>query len=307
MLPAAFEALRRALPEHEVACCPSDRVLEHVADVDVLVPARGRITAAVLDAAPRCRLVQQIGAGVDMVDIPAAAARGVPVCNVPSLGSGNAESVAEMALFLMIGVARSYPLLQEAVRGGDWSVAPLGRALRGSTVGIVAVGGIGSVLARLLHSFGCRVLGVKRRPTETLRRELGLAWLGGMEDLDDLLPRVDFLVLTIPLTAETRGLIDGRRLARMQPGSYLINVSRGPIVDHDALVDALASGHLAGAGLDVFWQEPMDPSDPIFRQRVVATPHVAGYTGLTFQGASAAVAENVRRLLAGEPLLYRQN
>lgn len=303
-LPDAVAALQRALPAHQVACCPPDRVVEHVAEVDVIVPGRGRIDAAVLAAAARCRLIQQFGAGVDMVDLAAARARGIPVANVPSRGSGNAESVAELALFHLIGVGRQFPRLDAGVRERAWDGLPVGRTIRGSSVGIVAVGNIGGLLAELLRPFGCRVLGVKRWPSEELRQRLGLAWLGGMQQLGELLPEVDYLVLALPLTAETRGIIGHAELARMKPGSFLVNVSRGPLVDHGALVEALASGHLAAAGLDVFWEEPVDPADPVFQHPVLATPHVAGYTHLFFDLASRTVAENLRRLLAGEPLLY---
>lgn len=305
--PAVTAALRAALPQHQVDSCAEESILPHVAEADVIIPARGKITAAVLDAAPRCRLIQQMGTGVDMVDVTAAAERGIPVANVPSNVSGTAESVAEMALLLTLGVLRNQALLAHAVRVADWQQLPMGRTLWQRTVGIVGVGAIGGLLAQLLRPFGCRVLGVKRSPAPSVCEQLGLTWLGGMQQLPELLREAEVVVLTLPLTPETRGLMGRAELNQMPPGSYLVNISRGALVDRAALLEALASGHLAGAGLDVFWDEPANPADPLFQHNVFVTPHTAGYTELMLRRASAAVAANIQRLLEGEPLLYRQN
>lgn len=304
---SSAEAFQAALPEHDVVYCPEDKVIENVADVDVIIPGRGQIDAKAIAVAKRCRLIQQFGVGIDMVDLAAASARGIPVANVPSLGSGNAESVAEFAVFLMIGVARNYPALQEAIRTQSWDESPFGETIGNSVVGIVGVGSVGGLLARLLQPFGCRIIGVKRRRDEQLRRRLGLDWLGTMEELDELMAQVDFLVLTLALTDETRGIIGEAELARMKRGSYLVNVSRGAIVDYQALLNALETAHLAGVGLDVFWDEPVDPADPIFQYPVVATPHFAGATELMLRGNTDIIAENVRRLVDGRPILNRLN
>lgn len=297
--------LQAALPEHRVACCSEAEVLAEVGAADVIVPARAPITATVLAAALRCRLLQQMGAGVDQVDLAAAAARGIPVANVPANASGMAETVAEMAVFHIVGLLRGYPRLADAVRRGDWHGASLSPSVWDCTVGLVGLGAIGQAVARLLRPFGCRLLGVKRRPDDDLRRVLDLAWLGGPEALPELLGQADVVVLCLPLTPETRGLIGAAELSQMRPGSYLVNVARGPVVDEAALVAALASGHLAGAGLDVFWDEPANPAHPMFQYPVVVTPHVAGHSTSVLRRSSAVVAENIRRLLAGEPMLHR--
>jgi phosphoglycerate dehydrogenase-like enzyme len=303
----AVELLRAALTGHDLVCCAEHEVLDHAPTADVLIPARARITSAVLDAAPRCRLIQQGGAGVDSIDLVAAAARGLPVANVPAEVSRMAEAVAELAVFHVVGLVRQVPALMNAVRAGDWQAAPISPSVWDKTVGVVGLGAIGRAIVRLLRPYGCRLLGLKRRPDEALRQALGLEWLGGQSDLGALLNQADVLVLSVPLTAATRGLIGAAELAQMRPGSYLVNVSRGPVVDEAALLSALASGRLAGAGLDVFWDEPADPAHPIVKYPVIITPHVAGYTTSVLQRSSAVVAENLRRLVTGEPVLYRVN
>ena len=301
----AFEALRAALPEHIVTCCDEAEVLARAAEAQVLVPARARINAAVLDAAPRCRLIQQMGAGVDGVDLAEAARRGVPVANVPASASGMAQAVAEMAVFHMVGLIRGYPSLASAVRAADWQGAPISPSVWDRSVAVVGLGAIGRAIVALLRPYGCRVLGLTRHPAEA--QALDLDWLGGLNDWPALLPQADVLVLAVPLTPETRGLVGAAEIAQLRRGSFIVNVSRGPVVDEAALLAALASGQLAGAGLDVFWDEPADPAHPVFQHSVVVTPHVAGYTTSVLRRSGAVIAENLRRLQAGEPILHRVN
>src|SRR5262249_24905850 len=144
--------------------------------------------------------------------------------------------------------------------------APLGLSLTGKTVAILGVGSIGAELARRLQGLQMRMLGVKQHSSEALRRELGLEFLGGPLDLTTVLAEADFVVSTLPVTPTTRGVINTAALARMKKSAFLINVGRGPVLDHDALVAALTQGTIAGAGLDVFWDEPADPHDPLFQQ-----------------------------------------
>jgi phosphoglycerate dehydrogenase-like enzyme len=298
------EALRSSLAPHDFRICAEDRVLHHVGDADVIIPARASITEAVLDAAVRCRLIQQGGAGLDTIDLEAARKRGIPVANVPTRFSGMAESVAEMALWLTIGILRRQPDLARAVLAGDWRQAPVGRALCGKSVGIVGLGGIGVSLARMLRPFDCRVLAVKRRPDQNLRARLKLAWLGSMDELPVLLRESDVVVLAIPLTAATRSLLGREQLALMKRGACLVNVSRGGVVDRTALEAGIAAGHLDGAGLDVFWDEPARPDDPLLKMNVLLTPHVGGYTDLMLQKSCAIIAGNIQRLAGGERLLH---
>lgn len=297
--------IRDALPEHRFEATGGFHV-DSLAGYDVLIPTMTSITREVLETADRLRLVQQCGAGLEGVDREAARDLGVPVANVPTDESGNADSVAEIGIYLMIGLARDAHGMARSLaakRMGE----PRGMALSGRVAGVVGLGGIGRALVRRLKAFDVRVIGIKRSQTERAREELGLEWVGAPEDLGVLLARSDFVFLSLPLDVATQGLMNRDTLARMKPGAFLVNLSRGGLVDRDALEEALAEGRIGGAGLDVFWEEPPDPGDPIFRHNVLATPHVAGSTDVSMRGIVAAVAENLRRVERGERPLHVQH
>jgi len=257
-----------------------------------------RCTAAMIAAAPRLRLIQKIGVGVNTIDLDAANARCVAVCNLPGT---NAGAVAELRLALMLAVLRRVPRFDAAMRRGVWLDPELQDGigeLGGRTVGLVGYGAIPRLLAPVLAALGCRLLYASRS-------RHGDA-LGQWRPLDALLAEADVVSLHLPLVAETERLIDAAALARMRPGAVLINTARGGLMDQAALTEALASGHLAGAGLDVFADEPHDASEALFRlPNVVLTPHIAWLTTGTFERSFALAAENCRRLGAGEGLLHR--
>jgi len=174
-------------------------------------------------------------------------------------------------------------------------------------VGIVGLGGIGRALVHRLRPFGVRLMGIKLNDPEKAMEELGLVWAGGPGDLPRLLARSDYVVLALPMTEESRGMIDGAAFSRMKRESFIINLSRGGLIEREALIDALASGRIAGAGLDVYWEEPPDPDDPLFRYNVLATPHIAGSTDISVRGIVEAVAENIRRVERGDVPLHVKN
>ena len=294
--------LKNALPEHDFTAL-GHFAPESLAGYDVLIPAMSRITDALLQTADRLRLIQQVGVGLEGVDIDAARKRGIRIANVPAERSGSADSVAELGIFMMIGLARQFQKMKEsfsARRIGE----PMGMALKGKTVGIVGLGGIGKALINRLKPFGMRLIGIKRQKTEQAARDLGLEWIGGPENLDHLLSQSDFVVLSLPVTDESRNMMNERTLAVMKPGSYIINLARGEIIDREALENALASGHLGGAGLDVYWEEPVDPEEPIFRYNVLTTPHIGASTDVAMTGTVAIMAENIRRAEKGIAPVY---
>lgn len=295
--------LQQELPEDEVLDCTPDAVAATAQEADVLIPTVSPIGADALRS-PRLKLVQQYGAGLDSVDIPAATEAGVPVANVPTAGTGNAESVAEIALLFMLGLARNYPQTQHSIRNRVLG-SPMGQALKGKTVAIVGYGGIGRALAERLVGFEMTVLAVSRRgPGFGKPDDRGIVARHVAQDaLHDVLREADFVVTAPPLNDDTRGLLGPAEFACLKPSAFVVNVARGPVVDYAALLDALKTGRIAGAGLDVFWQEPFDPDDEIFRYNVLATPHVGGATDVSLQGIAKRVAENVNRLRRGAPLL----
>lgn len=269
---------------------------------DVLIPAMSRIDGSLMDHIGGLRLIQQWGAGLEGVDIPAATARKIAVANVPSAGTGNAESVAEWCVMAAIAVSRQLPLTEQTIRGGKVWGGPMGRALMGRTAGIVGMGGIGQALAQRLRPFGIRMIGIKRNPEPGLAERLGMEWIAGPERLPELLRQSDYLFLCVPLREETRTLINEAALAMLPPQACIINAARGGLMDQAALLRALESGRLIGAGLDVFEQEPLDPSSPLLKRTdVIATEHIAGVTDVSYRGIAERVAANVRRVMVDEP------
>jgi len=297
--------IRKELPEHRF-----DHTgffgAETLAGYDVIIPTMTQIPRELIETADRLRLIQQSGVGVENIDIDAATEGGIFVANVPGDVSGNADSVAELGVFLMVGLARNFMEWPVSFQDGTMG-RPQGNSLVGATVGLVGLGAIGSSLARRLAPFGVELIGIKRAGQKKAKKELGLSWVGGPDDLPELLGRSDYVVLCLPATDETRRMINENTLAMMKPTAFLINLSRGGLVDRDALEEALEEGVIAGAGLDVYWTEPPDFDDPIFALNVLATPHIAGSTDATMRGIVSGVAENIRRLDRGERPLYLKN
>jgi len=271
-------------------------------EAEVLIPAMAQVDAVMMDRLGGLRLIHQWGAGLEGVDVAAATARQILVANVPSTG-GNADSVAEWCVMAAIALSRRLPSALQIIRDGAGWGAPVGRALAGRTAGIIGLGGIGQALAIRLRPFGMRIIGIKRRPDAALAHRLGLEWVGGLERLPELLRQSHYLFLCVPLNDQTRGLIDESAFARMLPEACVVNAARGGLIEHQALLRALSEGRLMGAGLDVFEQEPLDPSSPLLaRTDVLATAHIAGVTDASYRSIAHALADNVRRLEAGEAL-----
>ncbi len=297
-----FGLIRAELPGHEFVATGRFG-LDTLQGFDVMIPTMCPVSRETLETADRLKLIQQCGAGLEGVDIAAAHDRNIWVANVPTDLSGNADSVAELGIYMLIGLSRDIPGMTASLRNRRMGV-PQGKALSGKTVGIVGLGGIGRALIRRLRAFDVRLIGLKRRRPEEAMLAHGLEWVGSPEDLPELLSRSDYVILSVPVTSETNRLIDREAFSHMKHGAYLINLARGGLIDRDALREALASGKIAGAGLDVFWEEPPDPDDPIFSYNVLATPHIGGSTDVSVRGIVTAVAENIRRLENNLHLLH---
>lgn len=300
----ARKRLQPLVPRDRVRACAPSAMMSSLSDIDVVIPYVAQIDAAAI-ATGTFGLVQQFGVGLETIDVEAATRAGVWVARVPSRGVGNAESVAEHAVLLMLALSRRWPA--GAHVGKTPMGEPSGLALHGKTACIIGLGDIGSALAVRLRSFGMRLIAVRRRPDELGAPELGVERVYGPDDIDDAVGRADYVALCVNYDAASHHLIGERTLAAFKPGSYLINVARGGLVDHDALARALAAGRLAGAGLDVFWREPPDASSPLFAHNVIATPHVAGVTDVSYEGIAHVVADNIERYRRGEPPLHAVN
>ncbi|WP_034949039.1 2-hydroxyacid dehydrogenase [Erwinia oleae] len=300
-----IQQFRQRLPDVEFTAS-AQQATESLAGFDVLIPGSAEVSASLLSTADRLKLIQQPGAGLESVDIDSASALGIPVANVPSDSSGNADSVAELGIWLMIGLARGAREIPQMIATRQTGL-PVGIGLAGKTVGLVGLGGIGKALAKRLLPFGVRLIGVKRTADSAFAKAHRLDWLGTMEHLPALLSESDFVVLSLPDNDATHHIIDETALAQMKRGSFLINLGRGGLVEKPSLQAALEVEHLAGAGLDVFWQEPPDPDDPLFDYNVIATPHIGGVTDNSLSGNVEKVCENLRRLRDGEEILNRWN
>ena len=272
-------------------------VAAEIGAADAVVTRNAGLSAAAIDAAPRLRLIVVHGVGYDPVDVAHAAGKGIVVCNTPV---ANAWSVAEHAVALLLALAKETLAADRAVRAGAFDARYTLRLteLRGRTLGIVGCGRSGRATARIARAgLGMRVCGYSPSAEPDRLRRLGIEPCGS---LDELLERADAVSLHLPLRPETRGLIGRAELGRMKPGAFLVNTARGALVEHGALVEALASGRLGGAGLDVFRQEPVPADDPLLTlPNVVVSPHVAGASDRAMEMTALAVAAAILQAARG--------
>jgi D-3-phosphoglycerate dehydrogenase / 2-oxoglutarate reductase len=282
-----------------VAAGDIDQVLEIAADADAILNTYLPWDAASIERLTACRVIARYGIGVDNVDLEAAASRGIVVTNVPDY---SVEEVATHALALILALVRKLDVANAKVRRGEWGlegIRPI-RRLSTMTFGLVGLGRIGRKIAAPLQALGAEVVGYD--PYLSPAPDLP-----ALVDLEDLLGAADVVSLHLPLTAETRGLIDREALGKMKEGAILVNTSRGPLVELEAVIEALSTGHLASAGLDVFDVEPLDPSRVENVPNLVATPHMAYYSEEALQESQRKAATQVMKVLTGEPPDYRVN
>ena len=280
--------------EHELRI--SD-LIRHVADVEAIIPMGAHpIPEPVIAAAPRLRIVAVAAVGYNIVDVAAATRRGILVTNTPGVLT---DTTADMAWALMLGVARRVPESDRFVRAGKWAGVYwsqlMGTDVHGGTLGIIGLGRIGQAIARRAQGFGMRVLYHKRTPDPEAARGVGAEYRTKAE----LLRESDFVVLSIPLTPETRHLIGAAELALMKPTAFLVNVARGPVVDEAALVEALRANRIAGAGLDVFEDEPKLHPGLLGLENLALTPHIGSASGATRRRMATRAAENCIAALEG--------
>jgi D-3-phosphoglycerate dehydrogenase / 2-oxoglutarate reductase len=293
--PEVTQALE-ALGEYRVASAPTPAAIDAESAGAEVIVVRAPVTPEIVTRETGLRACVRHGAGLDMIPVEACTKAGVLVANVPG---ANAVTVAEHAIWSALALLRRYPQVNADLRGQGWEAgrahSNAGRELSGRTLGILGFGNIGREVARIArHGFGCEVIAQTRTPSR-LPEEVEAV------DLDGLLRRADVLVFCCPLTEKTRGLIDARALAAMRPGAVLVNVSRGPVTDEAALIEALAAGHLGGAAVDVFSTQPLPGDHPFMAlDNVILTPHMAGITEESMLRMGQGAADEVTRILRGE-------
>lgn len=315
-----LQRLRAVSPRLEVAqvtCKTPEDMLPLLGEPEVLYTYHANFSP---EQAPRLRWVQLSSAGADhLLDKPIMHSD----MAITTASGIHAVPIAEYVFGSMLAFARRFhiylPMQQKHEwPKGRWS-ALLGGELRGATIGIIGYGSIGREIGRLAKAFGMRVLASKRNPAR--REDAGYRVPGagdarmeyvdrvfGPDELSEMVSACDYVVVALPLTPETRGLVSESVIRAMKPTAYFVNISRGEVVDEEALIRALREGNIAGAGLDVFWQEPLPPDSPLYDlPNVILTPHISGATGAYNDRATDLFAENLRRYLAGEPLLNLVN
>lgn len=308
-----LERIRAAAPGSRIVTVSTEGLADGSLD-EVEVLLRGFLPAETFDRilarAPRLAWVHSATAGVERVLTPAGRARGLVITNARGVFSA---PIAEYVMMMILAISRRLPQLLELQRERTWQ--PLeGTELHDVTVGIVGLGSIGHAVADLARAFGCRVIATRRHagdPAAAFGTEIATATASASLDailspemLPTLLAEADFVVLALPLTPETEDLIDAQALAQMKPGSWLINVARGRLVDDRALLRALHEGPLGGAILDAFREEPLLPSSPFYDlPNVIVTPHTAWSSGRVLDRSVELFCENLRRYAQGEPLL----
>lgn len=295
---ADLERIRAIVPDAHVVITNREEEIEAL--LDDIVIAAGHFPSRFISRAPRLRWYQQWGAGVDwLMRHPEIATLDFLLTNASGV---HAIPISEHILALLLAFARGLPPATRAQQQHLWQRMENSGLfeLAGKTMLLVGVGAIGQRTAQLAAALDMRVLGVRRDPARTVP---GIERMYGQQELENVLPEADFVVLTIPLTADTRGLIGARAFGKMKPSAYLINIGRGGTVDEPALIRALQSGQIAGAGLDVFASEPLPPDSPLWDMpNVIITAHYSGLTPHYNQRAMDIFIDNLERFIKGQPM-----
>jgi phosphoglycerate dehydrogenase-like enzyme len=307
---SAIQALQKELAGHHLSFTHTKKKLIAEAEsLEILVTGSMGyphcfVDQAVLERADHLKLIQQFGVATDVVDLKKATGLNIPVAIVPGL---NAVAVAELGIYFIFALTKKIGLVDQAIKEGRLG-EPIGTEVYGKTLGIVGLGRIGTALALRAKCLGMRVISVKRSSSHGLNKTFGIESVETSDCLSSLLKNSDYVVLTLPLDAQTTGLIGAEELKTMKPGAYLINLSRGPMIDRYALIQALKSERLAGFATDAAWEEPANPDDWIFRQQnVILTPHIGATTIEVLENTAKVVKENVERVAIGVEPLYVVN
>jgi D-3-phosphoglycerate dehydrogenase len=276
----------------------SDELLELIPGCDGYIAGLDAIDRAVINGSDKLRVIARYGVGVDNVDLDAARERGIVVTNTPG---ANSASVAELTVGLILSLGRKIPEAVQAAKKGEWP-RMTGISLEGKTIGLLGFGAIAKNVARRLAGFDCDVIAYHPSYDITTAESLGVQ----LRPEEDLIREADFLSLHLPLNQESRGMVNSEFLGKMKPGAFLINTSRGELIDEEALFEALQSGRLQGAALDAFSKQPPDPGNPLLAMpQVIATPHMGAHTDGATNAMGWAALQDCLAVLRGEQPIYR--
>lgn len=292
------------LPGWRIRACPSAELADHLSGVDVVCPFGTPVPATAI-ASGEFGLVQQFGVGLDGIDMDAATHHGVWVARLPGELTGNADSVAELAVLYLLALVRRFDDARRALRERRWG-EPMSRSVADCTVLVVGLGAVGRAVVARLRPFGPRIVAVRAHPERGV--VAGVEQVVGTRDLVGAVGQADVVICAAMLDADSRGLFDARVFGSFKPGAVFINVARGGLVEESALLDALESGTVSGAGLDVHATEPADPDSRLLRHpSVLSTPHLAGLTERMFRRSGDLFAANLQRWKSGQPPEWAAN
>ena len=262
-------------------------------DADAIVTQYSDISKKLIEHLEHCEMIIKYGIGVNNIDVEAADKKGIYVCNVPDYG---VEEVSDHAVTMILSLGKKLPILTKALKNGEWgydSIVPLKR-ISESTVGLVGFGRIPQLVAKKMKGFGCRILAYDPYTEPQAMEEAGVI----RADLETILKESDYLSVHVPLTKDTKGMINQKSFQMMKPTAVIVNTARGGVVDESALISALKSGRIAGAGVDVYETEPVDSNNPLlYMDNVIATPHCAWYPETAIHTLQQKVAEEVENVL----------
>lgn len=294
-----WDILAPAFQGYETDVAGDDELPGKIRDAEVLIVRPMPVDDALLANAGKLLMIQQWGTGAEGMDLEACTRRGIYACNVPSRGTGNAESVAEMAIMHMLLLGRRYARSQEKLNEGKVFTPP-GTALWKKKACVIGLGGLGHSIVERLVCLGMTVVGVNRTQKEEFW-DWGLAEVYPLCDLEKAVAGCRFVILALPLNRETENIIGEPFFRSMERDAFFINVARGGVVVRESFERALENGWIAGAGLDVFWKEPPDATDPLLHHpNVTVTPHVGGVTDASLSGVLNFILQNIARLDRGE-------
>jgi D-3-phosphoglycerate dehydrogenase len=297
-------AILRESPQLEIVMGSPENVREQLQDVDgVIIRSATKLTAEVLAGQPRLKVIVRAGVGVDNVDLDAATREGIIVMNTPA---GNTTSTAELAFALMASLSRNIPQAAATMKAGGWDRKKFtGSQLAGKTLAVIGLGRIGLTLAKRALAFEMKVIGYDPFLSEERAREFGIELY---REVDDVIDKCDYISVHTPLTPETKGLINAERMKKMRPGARIINCARGGIVDEADLVEAVKNGTIAGAGLDVYPQEPPAKDDPIRGvDNIITTPHLGASTEEAQEAVAVEAADIITAFLVNNEVRHAIN
>jgi len=300
--PAGMKVLEGKVELVILADTTVETIKKMVIDVEgIILRTNIKVTQEIMEAAPSLKIISRTGAGVDNVDVAAATEKGILVCNTPGV---NSNSVAEQTLAILLGLAKQLKIMDKAVCEGNWKIRSAGKAVdvEGKTLGLIGIGRIGSLVAyKCRQAFNMKVIAYDPYVKQAEGIEL-------YSNLDQVFKEADFISIHVPYIEQTHHLVNAKLLNLMKPEAYLINTSRGPLVDEKALIEVLEKGSIAGAGLDVFEKEPPSPENPLLKSNnVIVTPHSSALSRECVMKVHITAAQAVVDFLEGRKPKYIYN